>query len=86
MAIIPIIFIVSPNKALYFNGGHLGGIISSIEKFFLHPDPHALTAGIVMASAAIAVHALDKAVPLHSSTVIIAGILTPTVRMDYGST
>ena len=78
-AIIPIRFIVSPDKALYLGGGHLGGITSAIEKFFLHPGPHALTAGIVMAPAAIAVHALDKAVPLHSCTVIIAGILAPTV-------
>ena len=55
------------------------------EHILLHPCPHALAPGIVMAASPRTVHALDYAVFRNCHAVDFAGILCSAVRVDDGS-
>ncbi len=55
--------------------------MATIEKFFFHPRPHALTAGIVVAASPGTVHALADAVFSNRFTVGFAGVLCSTAGL-----
>ena len=51
-------FEVPPDQGLQLLISHVLGGDAVIEQLTLHPGPHALTAGVVMTAATVAVHAL----------------------------
>ena len=59
--------------------------VPAVEHLFLHSCPHAFALGVVMTSAAGAVHALNNAVFCDSCVVFRTCILTSAVGMDNRS-
>ena len=60
-AVIPVAHKISPyHRFQFFYGVVFRFPISAVKQFFLHPCPEAFTAGIIVTSAAGAVHALYK--------------------------
>ena len=78
--------IILPNlfKTKLLNS-HVLGVNAVIEQLTLHPGPHALTAGVVMTAATVAVHALADAVLFQCGPIGPAGVLGAPVRVDDGS-
>ena len=68
-----------------FPAGHLLWIEAVIEQFALHPGPQTLAASIVVAAAALAVHALENSVFFHRCPVGLTGVLAAPVRVDNGA-
>ena len=60
-------------------------LTGSIKQLTLHPGPHALTAGVIMTAASVAVHALADAVLFQCGPIGPAGVLGAPVRVDDGS-
>ena len=83
--VVPVADEISPDERFKFLYGHAFRIITSIEQFLLHPCPHALTAGIVMAASSGAVHALDNAVSGNCPALNLAGVLCSPMGMDDGA-
>ena len=73
--VVPITDEISPDEGFQFFHNHSFRVMPPIDEFFLHPRPHALAPGIVMAASAGAVHALEDAVLCDSLTVGFTGIL-----------
>ena len=76
---VPIADEVSPNEGFQFLYVHFLSMVTPIEEFLFHPRPHALAAGIVMASSSRAVHALKNSVFLNTFTTGSAGVLRSAV-------
>ncbi len=57
--VVPITDEISPDEGFQFLYCHSFCVMPPIDEFFLHPGPHALATGIVMAASAGAVHALE---------------------------
>ena len=57
-AAVPVADEVPPDQGLQLLNSHVLGGDAVIEQLTLHPGPHALTAGVVMTAATVAVHAL----------------------------
>ena len=78
-SVIPVADEISPDDRPEFTRGHFFRIITVIQQFLFHPCPHTFTAGIIMASAVCAVHALLYAVLTDRIAVKLAGVLAPPV-------
>ena len=74
-SVIPVAHVVSPHQSLDLMYGHLLGVMAAIEEFLLHPGPHALASGVVMAPSPGGVHTLLDTVLLNSFSVFITGVL-----------
>ena len=61
-AAVPVADEVPPDQGLQLLNSHVLGVNAVIEQLTLHPGPHALTAGVVMTAATVAIHALADAV------------------------
>ena len=73
------------SKRSEFLHGQLFSVQAVIEQFALHPGPHTLAAGVVVASAAGTIHALADVVLGDGLAVGGAGILAASVGMDDGT-
>ena len=60
-AAVPVADEVHPDQGLQLLNSHVLGVDAVIEQLTLHPGLHALTAGVVMTAATVAVHALADA-------------------------
>ena len=83
--VVPITDEISPDEGFRFLYCHSFCVMPPIDEFFLHPSPHALATGIVMAASAGAVHALENAILCCCPAVGLTGVPGSTVRMDDGS-
>lgn len=81
-AVVPVAKKVSEHKGFDFFHRHVFCVVSAIDGFGLKASPHALAFGIVMAAAAIGIHALDNAEVMQASPEIITGILASPVCME----
>jgi hypothetical protein len=59
--VVPATHKVSPDEGLQLGNGQRFGIDSVVEQFAFQSGPHTFAAGIIVASAASAVHALAYA-------------------------
>lgn len=84
--IIPVAEEIPPDERLEFLHGHILRIAAVIKQFRLHSGPHAFTAGVVVTSAASAVHALLYAKFADGIPVKLAGILAASITVDNRST
>lgn len=73
---------VSEHKGLDLFHGHFAGVVFAIDGFCFEACPHAFTFCIVMAAAAIGVHALNYAKGLQAGSKFNAGILASSVCME----
>ena len=80
-SVIPVADEISPDDRPEFIRGHFFRIITVIQQFGFHPCPHTFAAGIIVASAACAVHTLLYAVLLDSIPVKLAGVLASPVAI-----
>ena len=84
-AAVPVADEVPPDQGLQLLNSHVLGGDAVIEQLTLHPGPHALTAGVVMTAATVAVHALADAVLFQCGPIGPAGVLGAPVRVDDSS-
>ena len=82
---VPVADEVPPDQGLQLLNSHVLGVDAVIEQLTLHPGLHALTAGVVMTAASVAVHALADAVLFQCGPIGPAGVLGAPVRVDDGS-
>lgn len=79
-AAVPVAHEVPPDQSIQFLNGQALGVESAVEELALHPGPHTLTAGVVMAVPAVAVHALANAILLGRRPVRLCDAVGPALR------
>ena len=84
-AAVPVADEVPPDQGLQMLNGHGLRFDAVIEQLSFHPGPYALTAGVVVTAAAVAVHALADAMLFHRGPIGPAGVLGASVRVDDGA-
>ncbi len=80
--VIPIADEISPDEGFQFIRAHLLCIVAVIEQFRFHSGPHALAAGVIMASATCTVHTLSYAILPDYVPVKLAGVLASPITVD----